>query len=380
MRARPQLALQRGTVFNKNKNFPVRNAFVPTCSYSPGNSYWPSRLDRPPKFFAMAVYMPTAGFDLISRATACVKSDPQTAQHHLDAIRKSVPILLEKLKQQEQQLKDERDEIEREEASLMRQIGNKEREMNKLMSDIKAIETNKARYEAAVDDAGRDLRSAQSKKRKAESDKSAATAGAVGGAVLGVLFPLSLLVKSDPQTAQHHLDAIRKSVPILLEKLKQQEQQLKDERDEIEREEASLMRQIGNKEREMNKLMSDIKAIETNKARYEAAVDDAGRDLRSAQSKKRKAESDKSAATAGAVGGAVLGVLFPLSLLVTVPTVVNAVKESDKEISRANDRVSDARSDIRREISEFRKLIKRFTKLKKRFQRCPIGEMIFMMK
>ena len=156
-------------------------------------------------------------------------------------------------------------------------------------------------------------------------------------------------VKSDPQTAQHHLDAIRKSVPILLEKLKQQEQQLKDERDEIEREEASLMRQIGNKEREMNKLRSDIKAIETNKARYEAAVDDAGRDLRSAQSKKRKAESDKSAATAGAVGGAVLGVLFPLSLLVTVPTVVNAIKEADGEISRANDRISDARSDIRRE-------------------------------
>ena len=164
-------------------------------------------------------------------------------------------------------------------------------------------------------------------------------------------------VKSDPQTAQHHLDAIKKGVPILLEKLKLQEQQLEDERDEIEREEASLMRMIGNKEREMNKLRSDKKAIETNKARYEAALDDAGRDLRSAQSKKRKAESDKSSATAGAVGGGVgaafLGILFPPSLLVTVPTVVtasvNAIKEADKEISRANDRTSDARSDIRRE-------------------------------
>ena len=115
------------------------------------------------------------------------------------------------------------------------------------------------------------------------------------------------------------MDAIRKGVPILLEKLKQQEQQLEDERDEIEREEASLMRMIGNKEREMNKLRSDKKAI---KARYEAALDDAGRDLRSAQSKKSKAESDKSAATAGAVGGGVgaafLGILFPPSLLVTV--------------------------------------------------------------
>lgn len=153
------------------------------------------------------------------------------------------------------------------------------------------------------------------------------------------------------------MNEIRKHVPILLEKLKQQEKQHEEEKYELEKEEASLMRKIGQKEKEKENLRSEIRQIESNKARYEAALDDAKSDLASAKSKKSKAESDKGAAIGGAVGGSIgavaLGILFPPSLALTVPAVATsvtiAIKEAEKAIDGANERISDAQSDISRE-------------------------------
>ena len=174
---------------------------------------------------------------------------------------------------------------------------------------------------------------------------------------LDLISRVSACIKSDPREAQRYLNEIREHVPILLEKLKQQEIESIEGRDELEREEASLMRKIGEKEREKENLRSEIREIERNKARYEAGLDDAKSDLASAKSKKSKAESDKGAAIGGAVGGGVgavvLGILFPPSLAVTVPAVATsvtiAIKEAEKAIDRAKERISDAQSDISRE-------------------------------
>ena len=173
---------------------------------------------------------------------------------------------------------------------------------------------------------------------------------------LDLISRASACIKSDPREAQRYLNEIREHVPILLEKLKQQEKQNEEEKYELKKE-ASLMRKIGEKEREKENLRSEIREIERNKARYEAALDDARSDLASAKSKKSKAESDKGAAIGGAVGGGIgavaLGILFPPSLALTLPAVATsvtiAIKEAEKAVDGANDRISDAQSDISRE-------------------------------
>ena len=167
-------------------------------------------------------------------------------------------------------------------------------------------------------------------------------------------------LKSNPQTAQRHLETIKECVPMLIAQLKEYEKARSKQRDQLLEEEKSVLRQIGAKEQEMNSLRTEIRSIEGSRARYEALLEDARSDLRRAEDKKRSAESKKDAAIGGAIGGGVgaviLGVLFPPSLAITVPAVATsvtiAITEADKEIDRSRSKISDAESSIRDENSK----------------------------
>ena len=161
-------------------------------------------------------------------------------------------------------------------------------------------------------------------------------------------------LQSDPRAAQGHLAVIKKSVPTLLQELKKREVERENKQADLKREEASLERQINSKEDEKKNLKKQIDTIEEKKARNEALLNDARRELSAAESKKREAERDKDAAVAGTVGGSVgavvLGILFPPTLIATVPAVVTAgtvtITNADKDIDRSKGKISEAEYDI----------------------------------
>ena len=169
-------------------------------------------------------------------------------------------------------------------------------------------------------------------------------------------------LKSDPQAAQAHLAVIKKSVPTLLQELKKRQVERENKQADLKREEASLERQINSKEEEKKNLKKQIDTIEEKKARNEALLEDARSELRDAESEKREAERDKDAAVAGTVGGSVgavvLGILFPPSLIATVPAVVTAasvtITNADKAIDCSKGKISDAEYDIAQQKRQIR--------------------------
>ena len=164
-------------------------------------------------------------------------------------------------------------------------------------------------------------------------------------------------LKSNPQTAQRHLERIKECVPVLIAQLKEYEKARSKQRDELLEEEKNVLQQIGAKEQEMNCLWTEIRSTEGRRARYEALLEDARSDLRRAEDKKRNVESKKDAAIGrgGGVGAVILGVLFPPSLAVTVPAATSfaiAITEADKAIDRSRSNIFAAESSIREENSK----------------------------
>ena len=161
---------------------------------------------------------------------------------------------------------------------------------------------------------------------------------------LDLVARASQCLQSNPHTAQSGLDVIRKSIPSVLLELNKLQNDRERKRDELEREQTSLGRQINAKEDSKNKLKRDINAMEKRKARNEALLNDARRELRNAESDKRDAEKKKSDAVAGTIGGSVgavvLGILFPPSLAATIPAVVTAASVQIRLLTRAKRRLA----------------------------------------
>ena len=180
---------------------------------------------------------------------------------------------------------------------------------------------------------------------------------------LDIVSQTKLYLNSDPQSAERYLETIKDSIPLLLTKLKEYEKERESERNALIEEEKHLMRQKGDKERELSDLRDKIRSYEAERARYNALLEDARSDLSRANDQKRSAMEDTDAAIGGTVGGgigaALLGILFPPSLILTVPAVATAgtisIKSADEEVGRCNDKISSAEKNIaneNRRISE----------------------------
>ena len=162
-------------------------------------------------------------------------------------------------------------------------------------------------------------------------------------------------LNSDPDVAQHHLERLKGCVPVLITQLKEYEKARVEQRDHLLEKEKNLKKQIGHKEQEMDRLRLQITEWETRKSMYDVQLENASRALSQAQDKRRRVEDSKSTAVGTAVGmgvGAIfLGVIFPPSLVFTVPTVAAsatiAIVEAEKEIDRSNAKVLEAKCNIR---------------------------------
>ena len=165
---------------------------------------------------------------------------------------------------------------------------------------------------------------------------------------------------SHPREAEQHLVAIKKSTPFLLEQIKKQQAELTKKRDKLDSEDKSLKRKIGTKEEAKNAVSANIRRLNQSKCRNEALLEDERRTLYEAERKKREAESKKDDAVVGTVAGGVaagiLGVIFPPSLIVTVPAVATAgaisITDAVKAIDRCKERISDIERSIDREKQE----------------------------
>lgn len=157
----------------------------------------------------------------------------------------------------------------------------------------------------------------------------------------------SKCLATDPETAEVHLQSIRELTPKFMEQLKEKEVELEKNTKELKQREASLEGQINSKEREQDNLRGRIRNLEVDLSRHEAQLSEYKDDLRRAESMKRKAQSRKDAAVAGTVasgaGALLLGIVFPPSLVVTVPAVATAGTIS---INDANDNIRRCRSSI----------------------------------
>ena len=160
--------------------------------------------------------------------------------------------------------------------------------------------------------------------------------------------------RNDPNAAKGYLKKIKMYTPDLLEGLKIVEKERERKRDELQGEERQLEYQINSKESEKERLRKDIGDIEARRARNEAQLEDRKNDLRAAESKKRDALREKDNAVAGTVAGGVgagiLGIIFPPSLIVTVPAVAAAgtisITDANEAVDRCRDRVRDVERDI----------------------------------
>lgn len=197
-----------------------------------------------------------------------------------------------------------------------------------------------------------------------------------GSKCLDLVISATQCIRSNPKAAESHLAVIKQTVPPLLDQLRKRERELETMRDELQREESILEREINAKQDLKEQQRRTLKELEDQKARKESLLEDAQNDLRRAEKSKEEAERKKNGAIGGTVGGgvaaAVFGVLFPPSLIVTVPAVAaagaisitEAVEKVDGckgKISRIESEIQDQRSqiskanstidDIQREIS-----------------------------
>ena len=183
-----------------------------------------------------------------------------------------------------------------------------------------------------------------------------------GSQCLSLVSQASDCLKTNPHATQQHLQTVRQTIPTFLEELKKREKELEKKRDDIEREEVSLHRQIGEKEDRKKRLKSDIDDLTAKRARNEALLEDAKRDLREAENQKRDAKKAKDAAIGGTVGGAVgavvLGIFFPPSLAVTVPAVATAgtisITNAEEKIERSQRRISDINQSLEEQERQIR--------------------------
>ena len=137
-------------------------------------------------------------FTLVAETSSSLETNPQLAQKHLKALQEKVP-------QVNLALKKNRNELETQQNDLENQFGSISREIDSLLRSQTELERNKDRlnversgYQSSLSSAEGDLDRAKSAKRRAEKEKDNAiagtVAGGVGAAVLGILFPPSLIV------------------------------------------------------------------------------------------------------------------------------------------------------------------------------------------
>ena len=165
------------------------------------------------------------------------------------------------------------------------------------------------------------------------------------GEKLDVVLQTKIYLSSDPRSAEQYLQKMRENIPMLLTKLKEYE---KEHGNSLLEE---LMRQKCVKERELSILRDRIESYEAERAKYNALLEDARSDL------KRSARSDMPVAigstVADGIGAVFLGILFPPSLIVTVPAAAVAgtisIKSADDKIDRCNDRIRSAEKGIANE-------------------------------
>ena len=195
-----------------------------------------------------------------------------------------------------------------------------------------------------------------------ETDTTMSLQAKLGSQCLSLVSQASDCLKTNPQATQQHLQMVRETVPTFLEELKKRERNLEKKRDDIQREETALHRQIGEKEDSKRRLEREIGEIRAMKARNEASLEDAKRDLREAENQRRDAQNKKDNAIAGTVGGGigavVLGIFFPPSLAVTVPAVAAAgtisISEADRKVDSCKERISGIRQSLEKEERQIR--------------------------
>ena len=86
----------------------------------------------------------TNGLDIVSQTKLYLSSDPQSAERYLETIKDSIPLLLTKLKEYEKERESERNVLIEEENHLMRQKGEKERELSNLRHNLNPIVRSRA--------------------------------------------------------------------------------------------------------------------------------------------------------------------------------------------------------------------------------------------
>ena len=141
---------------------------------------------------------------------------------------------------------------------------------------------------------------------------------------------------------------------MTINSLEKTEDKLMENQQQLEAEGGTIQSNINSLQQAQNSLRSTIDSLNASKYSLQSSLDSANSALSRAESDKRRAEREKENAVAGTVAGGVgavvLGVLFPPSLLVTVPTVAAggsiSISNANKEIDSCRDRISSIRGSI----------------------------------
>ena len=172
--------------------------------------------------------------------------------------------------------------------------------------------------------------------------------------IFSLVAQASDCLQTNPQEAQRHLEKLKNALPTIIDSLERTKRELEERQRKLESEGEAIARDIKSLEQEQDSLRDKVNSLIASKAGLESDLECAKRDLERAESEKRKAESKKDDAiigtVAGGVGAVLLGVLFPPSLIATVPAVATAgtisIVEADKAVDRCKSRVSSVRGSI----------------------------------
>lgn len=220
-------------------------------------------------------------FTLVAETSTSLETNPQLAQKCLEHLQEKVPQVNLALKKNKNELETQQNDLEKEGESIRRERDLLLQNQTGLKREIDSLNATKSGYQSSLSSAQSDLNRAESAKWRAEKEKDDAVAGTVAGgvgaAVLGILFPPSLIVTAPAvamaggkaiESANREIDRCRGNISSISGEINRVERQISDVNSRI----STIQQQVSSLEQRQQVLHNQLGEVKNKSAFIGKAV------------------------------------------------------------------------------------------------------------
>ena len=220
-------------------------------------------------------------FTLVAETSTSLETNPQLAQKCLEHLQEKVPQVNLALKKNKNELEAQQNNLEKEGESIRRERDLLLQNQTGLKREIDSLNATKSGYQSSLSSAQSDLNRAESAKWRAEKEKDDAVAGTVAGgvgaAVLGILFPPSLIVTAPAvamggasaiSDANKEIDRCRGNISSIRGDINRVERQISDVNSRI----STIQQQVSSLEQRQQVLHNQLGEVKNKSAFIGKAV------------------------------------------------------------------------------------------------------------